>query len=57
MQKKGGETVNQGPGSRPERPDNFDITGNARKRGEDPSPDDRQRGETSVQEHESPADR
>ncbi len=57
MQKKGGETVNKGPGSRPEGRDNVDITGNAGKRGEDPSPDDRQRGETSVQEQESPADR
>jgi hypothetical protein len=57
MQKKGGETVNKGPGARPDRPDDFDIAGNAKARGEDPSPDDRERGETSLQKQESRVDR
>lgn len=46
--KGGGRTINAGPTpkARDERKE-FEIAGNARKRGEDISPDDRQRGETS----------
>ena len=57
MQKKGGETVNQGSGGKPKQRDKFEIAGNARVRGEDPSPDDRARGEASVKEGEAPVDR
>jgi hypothetical protein len=49
MQNKGGETVNKGPGKKPEPSGEFDVTGNVKERGEDPSPDDRERGETSNQ--------
>jgi hypothetical protein len=49
MQNKGGETVNKGPGKKPEPSREFDVTGNVKERGEDPSPDDRERGETSNQ--------
>ena len=41
-----GDTINSGPAPARER-DSPDISGNARNRGEDPSPDDRERGETS----------
>lgn len=34
----------------------FDIAGNARLKGEDPSPDDRARGETSSKEPAAPVD-
>ena len=45
---KGDDTVNSGPAPERERPeDRLDITGNVREKGEDPSPDDRERGETS----------
>jgi len=30
--------------------DEFDVTGNVKSKGQDPSPDDRQRGETSDKE-------
>lgn len=46
--KGGGDTINRGPA--PQRDDDeeeFDITGNTALRNEDPSPDDRPRGETS----------
>ncbi len=49
MQNKGGETVNKGPGKKLEPSHEFDVTGNVKERGEDPSPDDRERGETSNQ--------
>ena len=52
MQEKGGETVNKGPGPKAER--ELDTTGNSGRRGEDPSPDDRERGETSSKEREPP---
>ena len=48
---KGGETVNKGPApeKRPEgNREEFEIAGNGRMKGEDPSPGDRDRGETSV---------
>jgi hypothetical protein len=47
---KGKDTVNAGPAPDRERPEDragFDVTGNVRRKGEDPSPDDRERGETS----------
>ena len=37
-QNKGGETVNKGPGKKPEPTGEFDVTGNVMERGEDPSP-------------------
>lgn len=48
---KGGETVNKGPAPETRPEDNreeFEIAGNARVKGEDPSPGDRDRGETSI---------
>lgn len=36
--------------------DEFAIAGNARERGEDPSPDDRERGETSIKDPAAPVD-
>ena len=36
--------------------DEFAIAGNARERGEDPSPDDRSRGETSIKDSAPPVD-
>ena len=45
------ETINQGGASKPSREERdrefAGIAGNAREQGEDPSPDDRDRGETS----------
>lgn len=54
MQKtKGGtkpDTVNAGPAPRRRREGEgeFDIAGNVKERGGDPSPDDRERGETAA---------
>jgi hypothetical protein len=36
--------------------DEFAIAGNARERDEDPSPDDRERGETSIKDTAAPVD-
>ena len=36
--------------------DEFAIAGNARERGEDPSPDDRSRGDTSIKDPAPPVD-
>ena len=44
-----GETINSGPAPAREQ-DVPETAGNARRRGEDPSPDDRERGETSEAE-------
>ncbi|WP_324750274.1 hypothetical protein SH591_01875 [Sphingomonas sp. LY54] len=45
---KGEDTVNAGPAPERERPgDRPDVTDNARRKDEDPSPDDRDRGEIS----------
>jgi hypothetical protein len=47
---KGKDTANAGPAPDRERPEDraeFDVTGNVIRKGEDPSPDDRERGETS----------
>jgi hypothetical protein len=49
----------QGPGARKaqvKEGDEFAIAGNARERGEDPSPDDRDRGETSIKDPVPPVD-
>ncbi len=56
MQDKGGETVNKGPARKQDGGEDFEMTGNARRRGEDPSPDDRDRGETSVKERRPPVE-
>lgn len=45
--KSDGATVNRGPAPEPDREEVGDVAGNARAKGEDPSPDDRERGETS----------
>jgi hypothetical protein len=63
--KGGGDTVNKGPAPRSRvedqpdarRPEDFDITGNVELEGEDPSPDDRARGETSRKDRAAPTDR
>ena len=44
-------TVNAGPSPKGEREkDEFDVTGNVAEKGQDPSPDNRERGETSDKE-------
>jgi len=44
-------TVNAGPSPKGERKkDEFDVTGNVAEKGQDPSPDNRERGETSDKE-------
>ena len=44
-------TVNAGPSPKGERKkDEFDATGNVAEKGQDPSPDNRERGETSDKE-------
>ena len=50
-----GDTINSGPaaGKEQARPD---LAGNARRKGEDPSPDDRDRGESSEAEPSGPID-
>jgi hypothetical protein len=50
--------VNTGgvPKPKAERGEQYDITGNVRLEGEDPSPDDRERGETSNKDRKSPVD-
>ena len=54
--KGGGDTINRGPvPKRHDDRDEFDITGNTRERGEDPSPDDRRRGETSRRDQDDQA--
>lgn len=54
------ETVNQGGASKPTREERdrefAGIAGNVKEKGEDPSPDDRDRGETSSAEGAAPAD-
>lgn len=56
----GGPAINQGGASTPakeERDGEFaGITGNVREKGEDPSPDDRDRGETASTGGEAPID-
>ena len=56
----GGATINQGGASEPTREERdrefAGIAGNARVKGETPSPGDRDRGETSSAEGEAPID-
>ena len=56
----GGPTINQGGASTPTREERdrefAGIAGNVREKGEDPSPDDRDRGETASTEGEAPID-
>ncbi len=52
-------TVNMGSAPKPtaeDRAREFEIAGNAREKGEDPSPDNRERGEVSTADRESPID-
>lgn len=55
----GGDTVNSGPAPQPRRTEQGtdSAVGNALERGEDPSPDDRERGESSVADAGSARDR
>ena len=50
------DTVNQGPSPKEKATGEFEIAGNARREGEDPSPDDRDRGETTSMDGKSPVD-
>lgn len=50
------DTVNAGPAPRRDNSDEFKIGGNVRTRGEDPSPDDRARGERTSADEGSPVD-
>lgn len=53
----GGETINQGPApARRRDEEGAEAAGNARLKGEDPSPDDRERGETSTADQPSARD-
>ena len=45
--KSGGPTINRGPAPAKDRDEAGEAAGNARGKGQDPSPDDRARGETS----------
>lgn len=45
--KTGGATINRGPAPEADRDEVGEVAGNVREKGEDPSPDDRERGETS----------
>ena len=53
----GGAAVNRGPAPEPDRDEVGEVAGNARRKGEDPSPDDRDRGETSSAEDCTARDR
>ena len=46
--KTSGVTVNAGPAPEPDRDDVGEVAGNVCEKGEDPSPDDRDRGESSA---------
>ena len=55
----GGETVNQGQApksSKDEEAAEYEIAENVREHGEDPSPDDRERGERTRADRGSPVD-
>lgn len=43
----GGPTINRGPAPDKDRDAVGEVAGNVREKGGDPSPDDRERGETS----------
>lgn len=59
--KKQPETINRGPTGEQrlekEREEEFDIADNVKRKGKDPSPDDRERGETSSADRAAPVDR
>lgn len=48
--RSGGGTIDRGPAPARDGGDPPDIAGNARRKGGDPSPEDRERGETSAAE-------
>lgn len=50
------DTVNAGPAPKKPETGEFSIAGNVRLRGEDPSPDDRDRGERTSMDKNSPVD-
>ena len=52
----GGATINRGPAPEPDRDTVGEVAGNARAKGGDPSPDDRDRGETSSADESAPVD-
>lgn len=52
----GGATINRGPAPEPDRDEVGEVAGNVREKGEDASPDDRDRGETSSADNPSPVD-
>jgi hypothetical protein len=52
----GGPTINRGPAPRPERDEIGEVAGNAARKGEDPSPGGRDRGETSSADDPAPVD-
>lgn len=55
--RSGGDTINAGSAPEPERDEpSGNVAGSVREFGEDPSPDDRERGETSDADPSSPTD-
>ncbi len=50
------KTVNQGPAPAKPREEKADITGNVKEKGQDPSPDNRARGEMSDADRPGPID-
>jgi hypothetical protein len=52
----GGATINRGPAPKREDEARADVAGNAREKGEAPSPADRDRGETSSADPAAPVD-
>lgn len=59
MDKDRSGTVNTGGAPEPtedEQAAEYEIAGNVERHGEDPSPDDRERGETSRNERQTPVD-
>ena len=55
----GGSTINQGGSPKPTKEESareFEIAGNVRLKGEDPSPDDGSRGERTSRDEGSPVD-
>ena len=53
----GGATINRGPAREPDRDEAGEVAGNARNKGEDPSPDERGRGEESEADGRAAHDR
>jgi hypothetical protein len=52
----GGATINRGPAPGRERDEVGEVAGNAGRKGEKPSPGDRDRGETSSADDPAPVD-